>query len=59
MQFSLLKTALPANVHLLTLKLADSTNAQTLLLRLEHQFEVDEAPWDKQASVSLAVCYAS
>lgn len=27
------------------------------LLRLEHQFEIDEAPWNNVANVSLVVCF--
>ena len=55
LQGSLMKKELPPNVHLLTLKLFDPSDPATFLLRLEHQFEVSEAPWNHSANVSLAV----
>ena len=56
LQSSYLKTSLPPNVHLLTLKLEEvATDHYTLLVRLEHQCEMDEAPWNEAANVSLAV----
>ncbi len=54
-QDSLLTRVLPANVHILT---AEAWNASdTLLLRLEHQFEMGEdVDLSKNATVSLVVC---
>ena len=43
---------LPPNIHLLTLQ---SLGGGSYLLRLEHQFEVDEAPWNEAVTISLAV----
>ena len=57
MQFTGLTRELPLNVHLLTLQ---SLGGGRYLLRLEHQFEIDEAPWNKPVTLSLAVsCYGS
>jgi len=53
-QWSGLKHALPANVHLLTLEQWDSG---TILLRLEHFYARDEDPMlSKPAIVQLKVC---
>lgn len=49
--FSLTSTEFPPNVHLLTFKLM---NDGKYLIRLEHQFEADEAPLNTPANVSLA-----
>ena len=43
---------LPLNIHLLTLQ---SLGSGSYLLRLEHQFEADEAPWNESVTLSLAV----
>ena len=51
-QFTALARDLPLNIHLLTLQSLGSGN---YLLRLEHQFEIDEAPWNEAVNVSLAV----
>ena len=51
-QFTALTRELPPNIHLLTLQSLDDGN---FLLRLEHQFELDEAPWNEAVNVSLAV----
>ena len=51
-QFTALTRELPLNVHLLTLQ---SLGGGSYLLRLEHQFEIDEAPWNDAVNVSLAV----
>ena len=51
-QFTGLTRELPLNVHLLTLQ---SLGSGSYLLRLEHQFEIDEAPWNKPVTLSLAV----
>ena len=40
------------NIRLLTLQLLDSS---TILLRLEHQFQVDEPPYNQEVTVSLDV----
>lgn len=55
LQYSVLKKEFPPNIHLLTMKLLSEEDGQTLLLRLEHQFEISEAPWNQNANVSLAV----
>ena len=43
---------LPLNVHLLTLERLDHTHH---LLRLEHQYPIDEAPLNTTANVTLEV----
>ena len=52
-QFSVIANdSLPTNVHLLTLQFLSPGR---LLLRLEHQFEADEAPWNQTVDIPLAV----
>ena len=51
-QFTGLMRELPPNIHLLTLQ---SLGGGSYLLRLEHQFEMDEAPWNEAVTISLAV----
>ena len=43
---------LPLNIHLLTLERLDHTHH---LLRLEHQYPIDEAPLNTTANVTLEV----
>ena len=42
-------------MHLLTLQLLGDGK---YLLRLEHQFEMDEAPWNEPATMSLSVSHS-
>ena len=51
-QFTGLTRELPLNVHLLTLQFL---GANKYLIRLEHQFEMDEVPWNEPATLSLSV----
>ena len=51
-QYTGLTKELPLNVHLLTLQ---SLGNSSYLLRLEHQFEVDEGAWSEPVELSLAV----
>ncbi|XP_019848841.1 PREDICTED: lysosomal alpha-mannosidase-like [Amphimedon queenslandica] len=52
LKYSGLSTALPDNVHLLTLEYLDKS---TILLRLDHQFESDDPKeWSAPASVKLS-----
>ena len=51
-QFTALTRELPDNVHLLTLQ---SLGDGSYLLRLEHQFEIDEVPFNEPVTLSLAV----
>lgn len=51
-QFTALTRELPYNVHLLTLQ---SLGNGSYLLRLEHQFEMDEAPYNEPVTLSLTV----
>ena len=55
MQYTGLKSSLPPNVHLLTVKLLEESSYFSLLVRLEHQFEAHEAPFNETATVSMAV----
>ena len=41
-------------MHLLTLQ---SLGGGSYLLRLEHQFEIDETPYNEPVTLSLSVCY--
>ncbi len=52
LQFTGVKAELPMNVHLLTLS---ALGDYMYLLRLEHQFEVDEGTLGKPVNVSLSV----
>ena len=49
--FTGMVTELPPNVHLLTLQV---WGLNTYLLRLEHQFEADETPYNQPVDISLA-----
>ena len=51
LNFTGMVTELPPNVHLLTLQVWDPN---TYLLRLEHQFEADETPYNQPVDISLA-----
>eukprot|EP00731_Ephydatia_muelleri_P005619 Em0002g1795a len=46
-----LAQSLPPQVHLLTLQLI---SPKTLLLRLEHQYQLDEPPYNKSVTISLS-----
>ena len=51
-QFTGLTKELPPNVHLLTLQ---SLGDDSYLLRLEHQYAIDEPPFNKSLELSLSV----
>ena len=51
-QFTGLTRELPLNVHLLTLQFLGSGK---YLLRLEHQLEMNETPWNEPVTLSLSV----
>ena len=53
-QYSGLARDLPPNVHLLPLERLDHTHQ---LLRLEHQFQSNEQPYNNTVAVQLAVSY--
>ena len=51
-QFTGLTKEFPSNIHLLTLQ---SLGSDSYLLRLDHQYEADESPFNEPFELSLAV----